>query len=92
MRFAKTPLLRPGRTGMLRNVCVALGNWGAQEALPALARAIEEPEALVRAHAAWAVGQVMRKNGGSEAGRLLERRLGVETDAEVVEEIHLAMG
>ncbi len=77
---------------MLRNVCVALGNWGSPEALPALAMAIEEPEALVRAHATWAVGQVMRKNGGTEAGRLLERRLEVEMDTEVIEEIHLAMG
>jgi hypothetical protein len=31
---------RAGRAGFARNVCVALGSWGAAEALPVLARAL----------------------------------------------------
>jgi len=34
-RFAGTPILRTKRRGLLRNVCVALGNVGDQSALPA---------------------------------------------------------
>ena len=35
-RFAGTPMLRTKRRGLLRNVCVALGNVGDESALPAL--------------------------------------------------------
>ena len=31
-RFAGTPILRAKRRGLLRNVAVALGNWGSAEA------------------------------------------------------------
>lgn len=91
-RFRNTPILRPGRSGMLRNVCVALGNWSAAETLPALARALADPSPVARGHAAWAVGEVMRKNRGLiQAVEILEARLGREVDQTVIEEIHLAM-
>jgi epoxyqueuosine reductase len=57
-RFAGTPLLRGKRRGLLRNVCVALGNVGDARALPALRRAASEPEPLIAEHAAWAVTRV----------------------------------
>jgi epoxyqueuosine reductase len=37
----------------LRNVAVALGNWGSPEAVPVLIAALSDAEPLVRAHAAW---------------------------------------
>lgn len=90
-RFANTPILRPGRSGMLRNVCVALGNWGSVDALPALSRALADSSTVVRVHAAWAVGQVMRKNRGLvQASELLDACLAVESDPTVIEEIRLA--
>ena len=49
---------RAGRAGFLRNVAVALGNWGSVEAVPALVGALSDPDALVRRHAAWGLGQV----------------------------------
>jgi epoxyqueuosine reductase len=57
-RFASTPLARAKRRGLLRNVCVALGNVGDATALPALARAVSDPEPLIAEHAAWAVEQI----------------------------------
>ena len=39
-RFRRSPVLRAKRHGMLRNVCVALGNWADVETLPALSLAI----------------------------------------------------
>lgn len=56
--FRDTPIYRIKRRGFLRNVCVALGNIGDEAALPALRRALEDPEPLVREHAAWAVEQI----------------------------------
>jgi epoxyqueuosine reductase len=57
-RFAGTPLLRTKRRGLLRNVCVALGNVGDARALPALRRAALDPEPLIADHAAWAIGRI----------------------------------
>jgi epoxyqueuosine reductase len=54
-----TPLRRAGREGLLRNVCVALGNAGDPAAIPALARALTgDRSPLVRGHAAWALGRL----------------------------------
>jgi epoxyqueuosine reductase len=49
---------RVGRAGFARNVCVALGNWGAGDAVPILGRALSDTEPLVRGHAAWALGEI----------------------------------
>ena len=46
-RFAGTPVLRTKRRGLLRNVCVALGNAGDPSALPALQKAAADPELLI---------------------------------------------
>jgi epoxyqueuosine reductase len=60
-RFAGTPMIRTKRRGILRNVCVALGNSGNAGALPALERAANDHEPLIREHAAWAIGRISRR-------------------------------
>ena len=57
-RFSGTPMLRTKRRGLLRNVCVALGNIGDAEALPALREAAGDSEPLVAERARWAVEQI----------------------------------
>lgn len=57
-RFRGTPIERIKRRGLLRNVAVALGNAGDARALPALERAKNDPEPLVREHVAWALDQI----------------------------------
>lgn len=57
-RFAGTPILRSKRRGLLRNVCVALGNTADSTALPALRRAAADPEPLIAEHAQWALRQI----------------------------------
>lgn len=87
-RFKKSPMRRAKRRGFLRNVAVALGNLKRAEAVPALTQALlEDPEPLVRGHAAWALGQI----GGTTARRGLEKALVLESDVEVWEEIQLAL-
>jgi epoxyqueuosine reductase len=58
-KFAGTPILRAKRRGLLRNVCVALGNCGDASALPALTRAAADPEPLIAEHARWAMEKIM---------------------------------
>jgi epoxyqueuosine reductase len=66
-RFAGTPMLRTKRRGLLRNVCVALGNVADDSALPALERAAQDPEPLIAEHARWAIEQIEHR-ARSEAG------------------------
>jgi epoxyqueuosine reductase len=60
-KFAGTPMLRTKRRGLLRNVCVALGNVGNAAALPALEKATHDPEPLIVEHARWAVKQIVAR-------------------------------
>jgi epoxyqueuosine reductase len=57
-RFAGTPIRRAKRRGLLRNVCIALGNCGDETALPALERAAADAEPLVAEHACWAIARI----------------------------------
>lgn len=57
-RFAGSPILRTKRRGLLRNVCVALGNVGDAAALPALRRAAADAEPLIAEHARWAIERI----------------------------------
>jgi epoxyqueuosine reductase len=82
-RFRGSPILRAKRRGFLRNIAVALGNLRSFEAVPALIGALEDDEALVRGHVAWALGRI----GSSEGLEALRRRLLVEIDVDVRSEI-----
>jgi epoxyqueuosine reductase len=63
-RFAGTPMLRTKRRGLLRNVCVALGNIGDESVLPALRKAAMDPEPLIAEHAKWAVERIGERDAG----------------------------
>src|SRR5205085_7104968 len=78
-RFRHSPIRRTKRRGLLRNVCVALGNIGDVQAVPALIGALHDDEPLVRGHAAWALGRI----GGEEADLALLKALDSEEDKEV---------
>ena len=85
-RFAGTPLLRPGRAGLLRNCCVAAGNLRLEGTVPVLEDCLrDDPSALVRGHAAWALGEI---GGGEEA---LREAAGTETDGWCLGEIRAAL-
>jgi epoxyqueuosine reductase len=62
-RFAGTPLWRTKRRGLLRNVCVALGNVGDATALSALEIAARDPEPLIAEHARWAFLRISETHG-----------------------------
>jgi epoxyqueuosine reductase len=86
-RFRRSPIKRTKRRGLLRNVCVALGNIGDPQAVPALIGALHDHETLVRGHAAWALGRI----GSEEAMNALRRALQTEEDGEVRKEILCAI-
>lgn len=56
--FRASPVKRVKRPAFLRNVCVALGNTGGPDDLPALETAARDPDPLIAEHAAWAIGEI----------------------------------
>ena len=86
-RFRNSAVWRTRRSGLLRNVCIALGNIADRDSVPALAIALDDGEALVRGHAAWALGRL----GGTAARAHLEEALRRETDAWVRDECAQAL-
>jgi epoxyqueuosine reductase len=86
-RFRNSPIRRAKLAGMLRNVCVALGNIGDPEAVPALTDTLHHDEPLVRGHAAWALGRI----GGPNVKSALKQALDTEKDKDVREELGLAL-
>jgi epoxyqueuosine reductase len=95
-RFKGSAVKRTKRRGLLRNVAVALGNWGSPEAVPALADALSDEEPLVRGHTAWALGRIASREDSpaevvSQVSGALTARLFVEEDVWVREELSLAL-
>jgi epoxyqueuosine reductase len=56
--FARSPIKRVKLPGFLRNVCVALGNTGTPDDLPALEQTARHHDPLVVEHAQWAIGKI----------------------------------
>ena len=65
--FRKSPIKRTKRRGLLRNVCVALGNVGGADDLPALEKASTDDEPLIAEHARWAIEQIRQRVFGSDS-------------------------
>jgi epoxyqueuosine reductase len=87
-KFKSTPVLRARRRGYLRNVAVALGNTHSAAALPHLIAALQsDPEPLVRAHVAWALGEISNE----QACQALRTAAQSELDVVVQGEIRTAL-
>lgn len=56
--YRGTPLARPGRDAMLRNLCIGLGNAGVADGEAVLRSCLLDESELVREHAAWALGRL----------------------------------
>jgi epoxyqueuosine reductase len=77
-----------GLNVLKRNAVIALGNLRARSGLAALQQALRSPSAVIRGHAAWAVGRI----GGEKAKGMLEEALSCEKDGYVRGEILAALG
>ncbi len=85
-RFRHSPMKRAKQPGLQRNAVVAMGNRGSSYYLPALRRALDDEQPMVRRHAAWALGRI----GGARALEALHCRSETETDPAVRAEIEAA--
>ena len=87
LKFRNSAIKRAKRVGLQRNVCVALGNIGDPSAIPALSKALNKADPLVKMHAAWALGRI----GGKQCNDLLECALLSESESDVITEIESAL-
>lgn len=85
--FRGSPMKRAKLRGLKRNAAVVLGNAGSDEELDVLLAALDDPEPLVRAHAAWAIARIGAHSGACR----LRERLEVESDAPVREALQAAV-
>jgi len=87
VRFKATyhgsPIYRIKRERLVRNACIAAGNWADRRVIPYLIQLLYDESALVRGHAAWALWQIMRW----DSRRLLTDLYDRESDAAVKAEI-----
>jgi epoxyqueuosine reductase len=91
LKFRHTPLTRAKRRGYLRNIAVALGNIGDPGSDKALAECLHnEPEPLVRAHAAWALGQLKTLFARKTLADLFPREVEVSVRVEIEQALQLS--
>ena len=64
-RFRATAIWRTKRAGLLRNAAIVLANRGERSAAPALTRALDDEDAVVRRAAAWALTKLDGVEEGS---------------------------
>ena len=86
LRYAGSPVARIGRDRLVRNACVAAGNWGSDEAIAPLIGLLSDASPLVRGHAAWALGRI-----GGAARAALNRLWQHEADDSVRSELAVAL-
>jgi len=61
--FKGSPMKRAKLRGLKRNAAVTLGNAGTSDDVDVLTRALDDPEPLVREHAAWALQRAHDRYG-----------------------------
>ncbi len=86
--FRRTPLQRIKREQIVRNACVAAGNWRSDRAIPHLIQLLYDDSALVRGHAAWALWRTM----ALDSSKLLTDLYRREDDAQVRGEVEALLG
>jgi epoxyqueuosine reductase len=81
--FSGSPVKRIGRDRFIRNTLVAAGNSGEQALIPHIIPHLDDPSALVRGMAIWALGRLMAP---ADFTILKNARLPLEADAQVRDE------
>ncbi len=75
-RYSGSAIERIGRERLVRNACIAAGNWGSEQVVPHLEALLDDASPLLRGHAGWALARIRRDR--AQIRSALDR----ETDAE----------
>ena len=67
-QFRGTPFYRTKWKGLIRNICVALGNVGSSDNLPTLTKLSMNSEPIVAEHAQWAIEEIKKREFRNQTG------------------------
>lgn len=92
-RYSPTAAGWRGKTVLQRNAIIALGNVGGPDDLPLLAAALGDGRAVMRGHAAWALGRLAQRHPAVTAAvvQQLQAALAAEPTARVRQELGAAL-
>ena len=82
-KFAKTAIKRTGRDRFVRNVLIAIGNSGERGLAAHAERLLDDPAAVVRGAAVWALSRLLPAD---DFAALAARHRAEETDADAADE------
>jgi len=85
--FRKSPIKRTKRAGLLRNVCIAMGNSANRGFIADLLAVLGDEEPLIRGHAVWALAKLAGENERGELLKRLLRMQAMEQDVSVQNEL-----
>ena len=85
--YQETVLWRLEYPRLLRNACIAAGNWGNELAIEPLQNLLKSEWAIVRGHAAWALHQIM----GVHSHSILRNAQNNERDEDVCSELRFLL-
>jgi len=91
IRFRKSPIKRTKRRGLLRNVCIAMGNSAVVAFIPQLIKVLDDQEPLIRGHAAWALARLSDQASGEMVLAALQLQCTDEQDQLVMQELTSAI-
>jgi epoxyqueuosine reductase len=91
-RFAGSPVERIGRDRLVRNACIAAGNWGSDQAVDPLLRLLTDSSSIVRGHAAWALGRIMDDSVKSILRRAYDQEADESVRSALAVEIETRLG
>jgi epoxyqueuosine reductase len=86
-KYHGTPVYRIKRERLVRNACIAAGNWGHSDAVTPLANLLADSSPIVRGHAAWALGRIL----GDAAKSPLRHYIENENDPLVKAEMQMVL-
>jgi epoxyqueuosine reductase len=86
--FGGSPIYRIKRDRMVRNACIAAGNSAHPALSTYLMPLLRDQSALVRGHAAWALGEL--RQGHRELLSALQTEVDVQVQAEIRQALHTA--
>jgi epoxyqueuosine reductase len=76
-KWGHTPLSRPKRKGLVRNACIVAANSKCENLVPDIENLLLDGEPIIRAHALWALSQLMPRGA---ARNVAEKQLVIEQD------------
>lgn len=85
--FGSTPIGWAGKSVLQRNAAIVCGNLKLTDAVDELAISLSNPNAIVRAAAAWALGEINTK----KARDVLTKSLARESDLNIISELEYAL-